>query len=66
MPHLAEAIHNQFQLILHSQVLHTNFENYMSSIKLSQNAGCLLIGEKHTEQEDFPYSSDDNHIPNSH
>ena len=38
-----------------------NFENYMSSIdheiyqNLSLNAGCLLIGEKHTQQEEGKY-----------
>ena len=64
MSHLAEAIHNQFQLIfqvhsqVHSQVhknLHTNFENYMSSRNISKpksEAGCLLIGEKHAEKEE--------------
>ena len=41
-----------FIILLTITISSPHFENYMSSIDLSLNAGCLLIGEKYTQQEE--------------
>ena len=50
-----------FIILLTINIFSPTFENYLSSIdheiyqNLSLNAGCLLIGEKHTQQEEGKY-----------